>query len=89
MAGAQSEGLLATSLSFGELTRLGRLNCSCRRLHDAAWRAMWRAYSKTEQGRRSRKLRQMNGAAHGRPACLRRGGKVEHAAVLVEKAACA
>ena len=25
------EGLLATSLSFGELTRLGRLNRSCRR----------------------------------------------------------
>jgi hypothetical protein len=35
------EGLLATSLSFGELTRLGRLNRSCRRLHDAAWSAIW------------------------------------------------
>ena len=41
------EGLLATSLSFSELTRLGRLNRSSRRLHDATWRAIWRARSKT------------------------------------------
>ena len=33
--------------NLGELTRLGRLNRSCRRLHDAAWRAIWRACSKT------------------------------------------
>ena len=40
------EGMLATLLSFGELTRLARLNRSSRRLHDAAWRAIWRARSK-------------------------------------------
>ena len=34
---------LATSLSFRELTRLGRLNRGCLRLHDAAWRASWRS----------------------------------------------
>jgi len=42
-------------LSFGELTRLGRLNRSCRRLHDAAWRAIWRerrkSYGSAELGR--------------------------------------
>jgi hypothetical protein len=31
--------------------------------------------------------RQMHGAAHVRPACLRRGGKVEHATALVREAA--
>ena len=41
------EGLLATFLSFSELTRLGRLNHSFQRLHDASWRAIWRARSKT------------------------------------------
>ena len=40
------EGMLATLLSFGELTRLARLNHSSRCLHDAAWRALWRARSK-------------------------------------------
>jgi hypothetical protein len=44
------EGLLATSLSFSELTRLGRLNRSSRRLHEAAWRAIWRTRSKTCDG---------------------------------------
>ena len=37
-------------LSFGELTRLARLNRSSRRLHDAAWRAIWRARSKACSG---------------------------------------
>ena len=41
------EGLLATSLSFSELNRLGMLNRSSRRLHEAAWRAIWCARSKT------------------------------------------
>ena len=36
------EGLLATLLSFGELTRLGGLNRRFRRLHDVVWRATWR-----------------------------------------------
>ena len=40
------EGLLATLLSFGELSRLGRLNRRFRRLHNAAWRATWRDRSK-------------------------------------------
>ena len=44
------EGMLATLLSFGELTRLPRLNRSSRRLHDAAWRAIWRARSKACSG---------------------------------------
>ena len=44
------EGMLATCLSFGELTRLARLNRSSRRLHDAAWRAIWRARSKACSG---------------------------------------
>jgi len=44
------EGMLATLLSFGELTRLARLNRSSRRLHDAAWRAIWRARSKACSG---------------------------------------
>ena len=64
------EGLLATSLSFGELTRLGRLNRSCRRLHDAAWRAIWRACSKTcggaELGRILRLTITLGKAAHVR-----------------------
>jgi hypothetical protein len=41
------ESLLATSLSFGELAQFGRLNRICRRLHHAAWRAIWRTRSKT------------------------------------------
>jgi hypothetical protein len=36
------EGLLATLLSFSDLTRLGILNRSSKRLHDAAWRTIWR-----------------------------------------------
>ena len=64
------EVLLATSLSFGELTRLGRLNRSCRRLHDAAWRAIWRACSKTcggaELGRILRLTITLGKAAHVR-----------------------
>jgi hypothetical protein len=40
------EGLLATLLSFSELTRLSRLNHSFQRLHDASWRAIWRERSK-------------------------------------------
>ena len=39
------EGLLETSLSFGELARLGRLNRSSLRLHNAAWCAIWCARS--------------------------------------------
>ena len=48
--GLLGEGMLATLLSFGELTRLARLNRSSRRLHDAAWRAIWRARSKACSG---------------------------------------
>jgi hypothetical protein len=36
------EGLLSTLLSFSDLTRLGILNRSSKRLHDAAWRTIWR-----------------------------------------------
>jgi hypothetical protein len=43
LAGAPGEGLLASSLSFSELTLLGILKCTSRRLHEAAWRAIWRA----------------------------------------------
>ena len=38
---------LAHELGVGELTRLGSLSRSCRRLHDAAWRAIWCARSKS------------------------------------------
>jgi hypothetical protein len=41
------EGLLATWLSFSELTRVGRLNRSYQRQHNNAWRAIWRDRSKT------------------------------------------
>jgi len=50
VAGAPGRGLLATLLSFGELTRLGMLNRSFRRRHDAAWPASWRARSKACSG---------------------------------------
>ena len=47
--GLLGEGMLATLLSFGELTRLARLNRSSRRLHDAAWRAIWESAACPDQ----------------------------------------
>ena len=71
------EGLLATSLSFSELTRLSRLNHSSRRLHDAAW-ASWRGRKEMRQrGARAQF------AAHDHP---REGGAREGARAAADRA---
>jgi hypothetical protein len=69
------EGLLATSLSFSELTRLSRLNRSSRRLHDAAWRA-----SKRERRQRGARA---HSAARDHP---REGGTREGARAADDRA---
>ena len=69
------EGLLATSLSFSELSRL---NHSSRRLHDAAWRASWRGRKEMRQrGARAQF------AAHDHP---REGGAREGARAAADRA---